>query len=120
MIEISSQTLSASMLVVPAAIDSRRVPALDQVGRNGVRYGLVAVIVWIGAMNFTAYEARGISGFVANSPIMGWVYGMLSERQFSTFLGVVELIVATLITIKPLSPHAAAVGAAAQAERTLR
>ena len=105
-------------LTVDTLYDSRWLPALDQAGRNGVRYGLVAVIAWIGAMSFTAYEAKGISGFVANSPIMGWVYGVLSERQLPTFLGVVELIVATLITIKPLSPRAAAVVAAAEAGRT--
>jgi len=38
-----------------------------------MRYGLVLVVAWIGAMKFTAYEANGIQPLVANSPFMGWV-----------------------------------------------
>ena len=86
---------------------------LDLAGRIGVRYGLVAVIVWIGAMKFTAYEAEGISGLVANSPFMGWVYGLLSHRQFAALLGIVELTVAALIAVKPRWPRAGVLGAAA-------
>ena len=33
-----------------------------------LRYGLVVVIGWIGAMKFTAYEAAGIQPLVENSP----------------------------------------------------
>ena len=52
------------------------------------RYGLVVVVGWIGLMKFTTYEAEGIRPFVANSPLMSWVYGPLSVRGFSTMLGV--------------------------------
>jgi uncharacterized membrane protein YkgB len=34
---------------------------IETVGRHCVRYGLVLVLVWIGGMKFTAYEAEGIS-----------------------------------------------------------
>ncbi len=85
---------------------------LDRAGRFGIRYGLVVVIGWIGAMKFTAYEADGISGLVMNSPLMGWAYSLLSHGQFSSLLGVVESIVAALIAAKPYWPRASAVGAA--------
>jgi hypothetical protein len=42
---------------------------MEDVGGHSVRYGLVLVLLWIGGMKFTAYEAAGISGFVANSPL---------------------------------------------------
>jgi uncharacterized membrane protein YkgB len=61
-----------------------------------LRYGLVLVIAWIGFMKFTVYEAAGIQPLVANSPLMGWVYGIFSERAFSALLGVVEVSVAAL------------------------
>jgi uncharacterized membrane protein YkgB len=35
---------------------------------------LVLVLGWIGAMKFTAYEATGIQGLVASSPLMSWLY----------------------------------------------
>ena len=49
---------------------------VEAVGRELARYGLVVVVGWIGLMKFTAYEAEGISPYVANSPLMSWVYGL--------------------------------------------
>jgi hypothetical protein len=59
---------------------------VEAVGRQLTRYGLVVVVAWIGLMKFTNYEAEGISGFVANSPLMSWVYGFMSVRAFSAVL----------------------------------
>jgi uncharacterized membrane protein YkgB len=44
---------------------------------------------------------------------MGWVYHFLSTQAFSNVLGVVELAIATLIALRPLSPAMAAVGSGA-------
>ena len=63
-------------------------------------------------MKFTAYEAEGISGFVANSPLMSWVYGFMSHRGFSAVLGVVEVAIALLIAARPFWPRASALGSA--------
>ena len=35
--------------------------AIDEVGKVIVRYGLVLVLVWIGGMKFTGYEAMAFS-----------------------------------------------------------
>jgi len=83
---------------------------LEIVGRHFVRYGLVLVLLWIGGMKFTAYEAAGISGFVSHSPLMSWVYSVFSVRSFSALLGVSEIAVALLIAARPLSARAALVG----------
>lgn len=83
---------------------------LDVVGKHSIRYGLVLVLVWIGAMKFTAYEAEGISGFVSNSPLMSWAYNVFSIRQFSAVLGVIELVIALLIAARPFSPKVSALG----------
>src|SRR4051812_7813002 len=90
------------------AISSR----VEAIGRGLARYGLVVVVGWIGLMKFTGYEAEGIRPFVANSPLMSWVYGPLSVRGFSAVLGVVEVAIAILIAARPLSPRASAVGSA--------
>ena len=65
-------------------------------------------------MKFTAYGANGIQPLVANSPFMGWVYHFLSTQAFSNVLGVVELTIALLIALRPLSPAMAAVGSVGQ------
>ena len=72
---------------------------MEAVGRELARYGLVVVVGWIGLMKFTEYEAEGIRLFVANSPLMSWVYGLMSVRGFSAVLGVVEVAVAILIAV---------------------
>ena len=51
---------------------------LKGIGTHIARYGLVIVLLWIGGMKFTAYEAEGIKPLVANSPLMGWVYRVMS------------------------------------------
>lgn len=83
---------------------------IEAVGRHAVRYGLVLVLLWIGAMKFTAYEAEGISGLVSNSPLMSWAYQLFSTRQFGVLLGATELLVAALIATRPFSPKVSAVG----------
>src|SRR5215467_6247233 len=85
---------------------------VEAVGRALARYGLVVVVGWIGLMKFTAYEAEGISPFVAHSPLMSWVYGFMSVRGFSAVLGVVEVAIALLIAARPYSPRASALGSA--------
>jgi len=84
----------------------------EAVGRELARYGLVIVVGWIGFMKFTAYEAEGISRYVANSPLMSWVYGFMSHRGFSAVLGVVEVAIAILIAVRPFWPRASALGSA--------
>src|SRR3954452_16364678 len=85
---------------------------VEAVGRELARYGLVVVVGWIGLMKFTAYEAEGISPFVAHSPLMSWVYGLMSVRGFSALLGVVEVAIAALIAARPFWPRASALGSA--------
>src|ERR1700738_5365576 len=85
---------------------------VEAVGRELARCGLVVVIAWIGFMKFTAYEAEGIRPFVANSPLMSWVYGLMSVRSFSAVLGLIEVAIALLIALRPLSPRASALGSA--------
>ncbi|QSQ18184.1 YkgB family protein [Myxococcus landrumensis] len=46
----------------------------DRIGMNVLRAGLVVVLVWIGALKVAEYEADGIVPFVANSPVMSFVY----------------------------------------------
>ena len=85
---------------------------VEAVGRELTRYSLVVVVGWIGLMKFSTYEAEGIRPFVANSPLMSWVYGFVSHRGFSAVLGVVEVSIAVLIAARPISPRSTAVGSA--------
>lgn len=86
---------------------------IDGLGIQVTRYGLALVMVWIGGMKFTAYEAAAIQPMVANSPLMNWVYELMSVRAFSALLGVAEVAVGLMIALRPLSPKLSAVGSLA-------
>ena len=47
---------------------------LDRVGMGLLRFGLIVVLAWIGALKFADYEADGIVPLVANSPLMSLFY----------------------------------------------
>lgn len=90
-------------------ISSERNP-FERLGAFFIRYGLVLVLGWIGAMKFTAYEAAGIKTLVETSPLMSWMYKVLSLQATSNIIGVAELTAAALIAIRPLSARLSAIG----------
>lgn len=101
---------SISIGFARARTEAKRVIAIEDVGKTIVRWGVVLVLSWIGGMKFTAYEAMGIQPLVAHSPLLSWMYDVLSVRSFSTMLGFIEIGTAVLIALRSVSPWASAVG----------
>src|SRR3954466_1175652 len=83
---------------------------LKSIGMHIARYGLAIVLLWIGGVVFTAPQAPGLRPWVANSPLMSWVYRVMSVRGFSSLLGVVEIAIGVLIALRPVWPMGSAVG----------
>src|SRR5260221_4700574 len=81
-------------------------------GRHLVRYALVVVIAWIGALKYSSYEAAAIHPLIANSPIMSWFYNILGVRSLAATLGTVAIIAAVLIALRFVSPRLSALGSA--------
>jgi len=109
--------------------------SLDRIGMGLMRFALVLVLVWIGALKFAKYEADSIVPLVANSPMMSFFYhhptpeyrthmnkeGELNvaHRQWnesngtypvSYALGIVIVSIGLLIALHPFLPQLAAVG----------
>jgi uncharacterized membrane protein YkgB len=85
---------------------------LAAAGRHLVRYGLVVLIAWIGALKFTAYEATAIQPLITHSPIFSWLYSLFSVRAFAGVLGTLEITAAVLIALRPLWPRLSVIGSA--------
>lgn len=83
---------------------------LESIGAGIIRYGLAIVLLWVGLLKFTAYEAEGIKPLVENSPFLSWAYSAMSVQGFSMMLGVIEIILGILIASRPISPKASAIG----------
>ncbi len=75
-----------------------------------LRWALVIVFLWFGAMKFTAYEAAGIAPFIEHSPIMGWL-GVFGTQGQSYFIGVLELSTAAMLILGAFRPVLSALGA---------
>jgi hypothetical protein len=64
--------------------------ALNRPGIEILRYGLVIVLLWIGGMKFTSYEAAGIAPLEMHSPLVNWLYVLMGQRNVSDLLRVIE------------------------------
>jgi uncharacterized membrane protein YkgB len=64
----------------------------------------------IAVLKFTAAEAHGIQPLVANSPLMSWLYRVFSLQAVSNLIGIVEIIVALLISLRPFSARISFIG----------
>jgi uncharacterized membrane protein YkgB len=93
--------------VSPAPALTRRLEAL---GGHLLRYGLVGILVYLGAFKFTLVEAQAIQPLVAHSPAMAWLYAVLSVQAVSSLIGATELGIAVLIALRPVAPAASAWG----------
>ena len=83
---------------------------LENIGTIIIRYGLVIILLAVGALKFTAYEAEAIQGLVANSPLLSWTYSVFTVRSFSALLGIVEITLGILIATRPFAPKISAIG----------
>lgn len=83
---------------------------LEDIGARLLRYGLVIILIWIGALKFAAYEAESIQGLVANSPLLAWGYNLMSPYGFARLIGVSEILFGVLIAVRPFAPKLSALG----------
>ena len=87
-----------------------RVPEHDRKDLALLRWALVIVFLWFGAMKFTVYEADGIAPFIGHSPIMSWL-GMFGTQGQSYFVGVIELSTAVALILGAFRPLFSGLGA---------
>jgi uncharacterized membrane protein YkgB len=83
---------------------------LERLGIHLSRYGLVLTLLLIGILKFTSGEAQGIQPLVAHSPLMSWLYGIFSVQAVSNLIGVIEVLVALLMALRPLSARLSFIG----------
>jgi uncharacterized membrane protein YkgB len=105
-----SQVLPSKEMLVGAVARVKSPASLEKVGIHVSRYGLVITLLLIGVLKFTAAEAHGIQPLIANSPLMSWLYRVFSLQAVSSLIGIVEIIVALLIALRPFSAKISFIG----------
>lgn len=84
---------------------------LTRFGKEAVRFSVVGVLGWIGAMKFTTYEAGAIEGLVASSPLTSWLYDVFTLQGTANLIGGIEIATALLIIAGTRIQWAAIAGA---------
>lgn len=109
---MSSTTITPQAATDPAAqVRVSSEAALASFSDHAVRYSVVLVLVWIGAMKFSAYEAAAIEGLVASSPLLSWMYAIGSQQAVSNMIGTIEIAIAIALATGTVYRPAAIVGA---------
>ena len=103
-------SVGVSCSVPEAASLLRDRPRLAAMGIQVSRYGLVVVLLLIGVLKFTSQEAAGIQPLIAHSPLMSWMYALLSVQGASNIIGTIEIVIAALIALRPVLPKASFIG----------
>jgi reactive chlorine resistance protein C len=86
---------------------------VELVAHHLLRYGLVLILFWIGAMKFTAFDAEAIKPLVETSPFMSWMYRIFDLQTVSNIFGMTEIAAGLMIALRPISPRLAAFGSTA-------
>ena len=62
-----------------------------------IRWGLVVIFLWFGAMKFTGYEAMGIAPLVSHNPLTSWLIPAFGVQGTSNLIGTFELATAAAL-----------------------
>src|SRR6201987_1767834 len=108
--DTANQFLPTEETLVKALTRAKSTSSLERVGIYVSRYGLVGTLLLIGVLKFTAGEAQGIQPLVTNSPLMFWLYRIFSLQGVSNLIGVIEIVIALLIAVRPLSARLSFIG----------
>ncbi|MEU4930623.1 DUF417 family protein [Streptomyces yokosukanensis] len=80
-----------------------------QAGRLISRYGLAVVLAWLGGGKYVKMDSRVL---IEHSPLLSWVYDVLSVHAVAVSLGTTEIVAACLIAVYPKWPRLSALGSA--------
>jgi uncharacterized membrane protein YkgB len=107
-----STHVEAHRLSQRSVVTVERLALVESTGMRVLRYGLAAILLGFGFLKFAAWEAEAIRPLVSNSPLMSWMYSVLSVQGVSNLIGLTEIAAALLIAARPFAPVLSAAGSA--------
>jgi reactive chlorine resistance protein C len=87
------------------AIVTAFIRELQPLGTGVLRYGLVCLLLFWGALKFAQFEAEAIQPLLAYSPLLFWMLAVFDVRTASAIIGVTEIILALGILTRRLWPR---------------
>lgn len=93
--------------------DHKKIKEAKKIQTAGIvvlRYSLALVLIWIGILKFTSYEASGVQPLGEHSPFLSWIVILLGAKGFAVLLGVIEISLGLLICCRSFAPKLSAWG----------
>lgn len=90
-----------------------RIARLERAGYGVLRYGIVFLLVVIGAAKFFAFEAEAIQPLVSHSPFLSWMPRVFGVQGTSSVIGTIEILIGLAIAARPIAPAVSALGSLA-------
>ncbi|MEV7817393.1 DUF417 family protein [Streptomyces flaveolus] len=85
----------------------RGADTLARAGRTVSRYGLAVVLAWFGTGKFVKMDSRVL---IQNSPLMSWLYDIVTHESLAAALGTTEIAAAVLVALYPRWPRLSSLG----------
>ncbi len=92
-----------------------RIATAERLGTGVLRYGIVFLLVVIGAAKYFAFEAENIQPLVEHSPFLSWMLAAFGVRGASDVIGTLEIVTGLAIASRRFAPTVSALGSSAGA-----
>ena len=83
---------------------------LQRTGAGILRWSLVFLLMFFGALKWTPAEAQGIAPFISHSPFLRWVTVGFGPQSASEVIGMFELITGLLLAAGQWAPRLGFIG----------
>lgn len=100
----------SSVVHTPPPFRLSRAHRIEAIGAGIVQWSIVFLLLFFGALKWTAAEADAIAPFITHSPALRWIGLVFGRQGASEFIGVLELAIALLIALRRWAPRLAMVG----------
>ena len=90
-----------------------RIAQVEELGTGVLRYGVVFLLLTIGAAKYFAFEAEGIRPLVEHSPFLSWMLSAFGVQGASDFIGTLEILTGLAIASRRFAPTISAIGSCA-------
>ena len=71
----------------------------DALAITVLRWAMVLIFIWFGAMKFAAYEQEGVATIARDDWAFGWLYPLLGVAGAAIVIGIIELSTAAMLAL---------------------
>lgn len=99
--------------MAPETTVEERIARVEAAGIGVLRYGVVFLLLVIGAAKYFTFEAEAVKGLVETSPLLSWMLGAFGVQGASSIIGTLEIATGLAMASRRIAPAISAIGSVA-------